>query len=218
MADGGEDTGDTITLRVKDQTGDEMFFKVKKNTKMQVRLMMRISGQLLKRHHIHFMTFLLTWSIFVQKIFDAFAQRKGIGAGSLRFMLDGERLKGEQTPKMLELEENDQIDVTLEMTGGSSEAAGHSDTVSVCIRDQTGDGILFKVKKITRFKTIFEAFAGKRGIPSRAIRFMRDGERITPDQTPKSIDLEDYEQIDAFIETIGGGGVASGGNLFWLMI
>lgn len=37
MADGAEDAGnETITLRVKDQTGDEMFFKVKKNTKMQV--------------------------------------------------------------------------------------------------------------------------------------------------------------------------------------
>lgn len=37
MAEDGDDTGnETITLRVKDQTGDEMFFKVKKNTKMQV--------------------------------------------------------------------------------------------------------------------------------------------------------------------------------------
>ena len=31
-----ETATETITLRVKDQTGDEMFFKVKKNTKMQV--------------------------------------------------------------------------------------------------------------------------------------------------------------------------------------
>lgn len=42
MADDGDDTGnETITLRVKDQTGDEMFFKVKKNTKMQVSLWRR---------------------------------------------------------------------------------------------------------------------------------------------------------------------------------
>jgi hypothetical protein len=37
MAEGGEVADpDTITLRVRDQTGDEMFFKVKKTTKMQV--------------------------------------------------------------------------------------------------------------------------------------------------------------------------------------
>jgi small ubiquitin-related modifier len=73
-----EGGGETITIRVKDQTGDEMFFKVKKGTKMQ-------------------------------KIMDAFATRKGIAATSLRFMLDGTRVEGTQTPKMLELEENDQV-------------------------------------------------------------------------------------------------------------
>lgn len=39
MAENGEEgivEPENITLRVKDQTGDEMFFKVKKGTKMQV--------------------------------------------------------------------------------------------------------------------------------------------------------------------------------------
>jgi small ubiquitin-related modifier len=51
----------------------------------------------------------------IQKIMDAFAGRKGITATSLRFTVDGERIAPDQTPKMLELEENDQIDVMLEM-------------------------------------------------------------------------------------------------------
>lgn len=50
-----------------------------------------------------------------QKIFEAFASRKGIAVASLNFRLDGDRVTGEQTPKMLELEENDQIDVNLQM-------------------------------------------------------------------------------------------------------
>ena len=77
----------TVTLRVKDQHGDEMFFKVKKETKML-------------------------------KIMDAYAQRKGISKQSLRFTMDGDRINDEDTPKMLELEENDQIDVMLETVGG----------------------------------------------------------------------------------------------------
>lgn len=64
-----------------------MFFKVKKETKMQ-------------------------------KIMDAYAQRKGIGSQSLRFMIDGQRVQPDTTPKMLELEENDQVDVMLETLGG----------------------------------------------------------------------------------------------------
>jgi small ubiquitin-related modifier len=89
MADGAETEAkeDTITLRVREQTGEEMFFKVKKGTKMQ-------------------------------KIFSAYADRRGIQVQSLRFMLDGERIQPDNTPKMLELEENDQIDVMLDMVGG----------------------------------------------------------------------------------------------------
>jgi hypothetical protein len=36
-------------------------------------------------------------------------------SSSLRFFYDGDRVQEDQTPKMLELEENDQIDVQLEM-------------------------------------------------------------------------------------------------------
>mmetsp|Transcript_40870 Transcript_40870/g.41747 ORF Transcript_40870/g.41747 Transcript_40870/m.41747 type:complete len:93 (+) Transcript_40870:84-362(+) len=84
-----DEGGETITLRVRDQTGDEMFFKVKKTTKMS-------------------------------KIFEAYSTRRGIGASALRFMLDGDRIQPDSTPKMLELEENEQIDVMLETVGGEN--------------------------------------------------------------------------------------------------
>ena len=77
----------TITIRVKDQSGEETFFKVKKTTKMQ-------------------------------KVFDAYAARKSVSRAKLRFMLDGERVPDDATPKMLELQEQDQIDCLLEQVGG----------------------------------------------------------------------------------------------------
>ena len=52
------------------------------------------------------------------KVFDTYASRKGVQSSSLRFLLDGETIKPEQTPKMLELEDQDQIDCMLEQTGG----------------------------------------------------------------------------------------------------
>jgi len=78
---------DTISLKVKDQTGTEVQFRVKKGTKME-------------------------------KIFSAYATRKGISKDQIRFQLDGERVGPEQTPKMLELEDGDQIDCVVEQTGG----------------------------------------------------------------------------------------------------
>lgn len=83
----------------------------------------------------------------MEKIFSAYAQRKGVSVNALRFLLDGTRISGDQTPKMvraaaiaslkfgtvrivlncvcslllplqLELEDQDQIDCALEQVGG----------------------------------------------------------------------------------------------------
>lgn len=54
----------------------------------------------------------------MQKVFETYAQRKGVQVASLRFLLDGEKINQESTPKMLELEDQDQIDCLLEQTGG----------------------------------------------------------------------------------------------------
>jgi small ubiquitin-related modifier len=54
----------------------------------------------------------------MSKVFETYAQRKGVQVGSLRFLLDGERIEASSTPKFLELEDQDQIDCVLEQTGG----------------------------------------------------------------------------------------------------
>jgi len=54
----------------------------------------------------------------MSKVFDAYAQRKGVQRKALRFLLDGERIQDDQTPDDLDLDENDQIDCLLEQTGG----------------------------------------------------------------------------------------------------
>jgi small ubiquitin-related modifier len=55
----------------------------------------------------------------MSKVFETYAQRKGVQSSSLRFLLDGERIDENDTPKMLELDDQDQIDCVLEQTGGS---------------------------------------------------------------------------------------------------
>jgi len=52
------------------------------------------------------------------KIKKAYAEKRGIQASSIRFLIDGDAVNDEQTPKMLELEEDDQIDCMLEQQGG----------------------------------------------------------------------------------------------------
>ena len=83
-----EEGGESITIRVKDAGGEEMFFKVKKTTKME-------------------------------KIISAYSQRKGMAVTAFRLMFDGNRVNPTDTPKMLEMDDNDQMDAMLETVGGN---------------------------------------------------------------------------------------------------
>ncbi|EOD13505.1 hypothetical protein EMIHUDRAFT_65130 [Emiliania huxleyi CCMP1516] len=52
---------------------------------------------------------------------DQYCHTRGIGDSSrstLRFLFDGERVNSHQTPRMLELEDGDCIDVMTEQLGG----------------------------------------------------------------------------------------------------
>ena len=87
LVDGDElhmkDVSDNITVRIKDQTREETYYKVRYNTKMRT-------------------------------IFRIHAQRKGVE--SLRFLLNGDKLYGYETPFDLELDDGDQIDCMLDQT------------------------------------------------------------------------------------------------------
>ena len=69
----------------------------------------------------------------MQKVFDTYAQRKGIQASSLRFLLDGEKIGPDQTPKMLELDDQDQIDCMLEQVRTVASIVGSRNGISVTL-------------------------------------------------------------------------------------
>jgi small ubiquitin-related modifier len=167
-----ESANEPITIRVKDQTGEETMFKIKKTTKMS-------------------------------KVFSAYAQRKGVEQASLRFLLDGERINEMDTPKMLELEDEDQIDCVLAQVGGSGDGdnddtknndnggggnegetkpasagneGGGSEPITIRVKDQNGEETMFKIKKSTRMKKVFATYAARKGVEATAMRFMLDGE------------------------------------------
>ena len=50
---------------------------------------------------------------------DAYCQRQGLSNNQCRFIFDGERIKEDDTPENLEMENGDEIDVMVEQTGGN---------------------------------------------------------------------------------------------------
>ncbi|QEU60260.1 Smt3 [Kluyveromyces lactis] len=64
--------------------------------------------------------------------------------------------------------------------------------------------IFFKIKKTTPLKRLMEAFAKRQGKEIESLRFLYDGVRVLPDQTPEDLDMEDNDIIEAHREQIGG--------------
>ncbi len=182
-----EEKGETtqVTLRVKEQTGEEMFFKVKGTTKMQ-------------------------------KVYS-YAQRRGVQPSAIRFMLNGQRIRPEDTPNMLELQDDDQIDVVLETVGGGLDeeknagaAAQAEAPITLKVRDQSGEEMFFQVKKGTVIKKIMQAFAAHKGVSLDVLRFTIDGTRVNAEDTPKMLEMEDGDQIDVLLQQLGGGDDSDG--------
>ncbi|KAG2447318.1 hypothetical protein HYH02_007648 [Chlamydomonas schloesseri] len=79
--------GNVINLVVKDQTGNEVHFKVKMKTRLE-------------------------------KVFNAYCNKKGVDPGSVRFLFDGQRIANESTPEQLDMQDGDVLDCVIEQVGG----------------------------------------------------------------------------------------------------
>ncbi|KAJ0796585.1 putative Ubiquitin-like domain-containing protein [Helianthus annuus] len=54
----------------------------------------------------------------LKKLMNAYCDRQSVEMNSIAFLFDGRRLRAEQTPDELEMEEGDEIDAMLHQTGG----------------------------------------------------------------------------------------------------
>ena len=89
-------------------------------------------------------------------------------------------------------------------TGADSLAINANNPMTVSVRNQRGEDTFFKVKLHTRIGKLLNAYANRTGQPVDTIRFLLDGERLSPEDTMESAGLENEDQIDAVLEQIGG--------------
>ncbi|EAN34278.1 Small ubiquitin-related modifier 1 [Theileria parva strain Muguga] len=79
---------DHIQLKVRSPDGSEVYFKIKKKTKLE-------------------------------KLMNTYCSRLGQSPEAVRFLFDGDRIKGDATPEELGIENGDIIDAMVQQTGGS---------------------------------------------------------------------------------------------------
>mmetsp|Transcript_20581 Transcript_20581/g.45044 ORF Transcript_20581/g.45044 Transcript_20581/m.45044 type:complete len:92 (-) Transcript_20581:252-527(-) len=54
----------------------------------------------------------------LRKLMEAYCKRQGVAEKDVVFLFDGSRLKEDQTPHALEMEDGDEIDAMVHQTGG----------------------------------------------------------------------------------------------------
>ena len=76
--------------------------------------------------------------------------------------------------------------------------------ISILVKDQGDSAITFKVKTTTKLSKIMNAYAQSQQKTVGTLRFFFDGQRIQDEHTPQGLGIEDGDQLDVFLEQLGG--------------
>lgn len=87
---------------------------------------------------------------------------------------------------------------------GGENAQGKSEHLSLKVKSQDGNEVYFKVKRTTTFAKVMNAYCKKVGADQDQVRFLFDGQRLRPEQTPQDLEMEDEDEIDAMVQQTGG--------------
>lgn len=147
----------------------------------------------------------------LKDLFVEYARKTKNSHESLRFFSDEDRLCGNTKVKdFLSINETNFVEVFVHCSGGGpmnaeEENADQTKEAVISIKIKEGsDELAFRVKKTTKMSKIFDTYRGRRGLEANAVRFMYDGRRVNADDTPKTLEMEDGDMVEAFIEQQGG--------------
>lgn len=79
------------------------------------------------------------------------------------------------------------------------------DLLNIKCVSQDRDEVCFRLKTTTVFQKMFDAYASQTKLSAAALRFLFDGTRINPTQSPGALQMEDGDTIDVYMEQVGGG-------------
>ena len=121
-----------------------------------------------------------------------------------RFLFDGRRINDDETPKVLEMEQDDVIEVYQEQTGGVADEGDKADYIKLKVVGQDSNEIHFRVKMSTNMGKLKKSYAERVGVQVSTLRFLFDGRRINDEETPKALEMEQDDVIEVYQEQTGG--------------
>ncbi|KAF3910328.1 hypothetical protein ABW21_db0208142 [Orbilia brochopaga] len=78
-----------------------------------------------------------------------------------------------------------------------------SEHLNIKVTDNNNE-VFFKIKRSTQLKKLMDAFCERQGKAPSSVRFLFDGSRVQPGDTPDTLDMQDGDTLEVHQEQIGG--------------
>ncbi|KAF9890266.1 hypothetical protein FE257_006180 [Aspergillus nanangensis] len=86
------------------------------------------------------------------------------------------------------------------MPAGEATASEH---LNIKVTDNNNE-VFFKIKRSTQLRKLMDAFCERQGKQMSTVRFLFDGTRVRPEDTPDTLDMQDGDTLEVHQEQIGG--------------
>lgn len=148
-----------------------------------------------------------------------YASVPAVQRGTGRFLYDGGRLRGWQTPAELQMEDGDEVDFFTELLGGGGTSslpkaersmaaplAADLRFVTLKVVDQEQRLVRRTIRMNAELQTVMDAYYDEAGdVVKGTGSFWFENVRLRGGRTPADLKLDDGDAIDFFETQIGGG-------------
>lgn len=82
-------------------------------------------------------------------------------------------------------------------------AAGVSEHLNIKVTDNNNE-VFFKIKRSTKLEKLMTAFCERQGKSLQSVRFLFEGQRVQPADTPDTLEMQDGDTLEVHQEQVGG--------------
>lgn len=89
--------------------------------------------------------------------------------------------------------------------GEPQEAPAQPEHLNIKVTDNNNE-VFFKIKKSTKLEKLMGAFCERQGKALSSVRFLFEGQRVQPTDTPDTLEMQDGDTLEVHQEQVGGCG------------
>jgi small ubiquitin-related modifier len=82
-------------------------------------------------------------------------------------------------------------------------APGGAEHLNIKVTDNNNE-VFFKIKRSTKLEKLMSAFCERQGKTLASVRFLFEGQRVQPTDTPDTLEMQDGDTLEVHQEQVGG--------------